>query len=145
MSLHLETPRLFLTYEPDIETLDWIGGGRCGIYYLWFEAQHVGAISMTSRSKGNGEIGYELEADYRGRGFATEALAAVVAVAHDRHGFSLLAAQAYADNGASQRVLTKTGFIRVGSKLCWSEHRRHPVTVVTYHRHTVEITAEDAG
>ena len=138
MSLHLETPRLYLTYEPDIETLDWIGGGRCGIYYLWFEAQHVGAISVTSCSKGNGEIGYEMEPDFRKRGFASEALAAVIGAAHAHHGFSLLSAHAYADNTASVRVLEKTGFIAVGSKLSWSESRGHPVAVIRYRRLTGE-------
>ena len=134
MSLVLTTPRLHLTYEPDIETLDWIGGGRCGVYYLWCEAKSAGAISMTSVSKASGEIGYELDPEYRGIGFATEALAAVVDAAPERHGFTVLSAQAYADNVASLRVLEKTGFARVGSKLVWSQSRRGAVGVIKYRR-----------
>ncbi|MEQ1696489.1 MAG: GNAT family N-acetyltransferase [Hyphomicrobiaceae bacterium] len=136
MSLALATPRLHLTYEPDIETLEWIGGGRCGVYYMWFESRSVGAISMTSVSRANGEIGYEMEPGFHGLGFATEALAAVVQAAHVHHGFTVLSAQAYAENTASRRVLEKTGFLPVSARLNWCESAGLPLAVVKYRRLT---------
>lgn len=134
MSLVLTTSRLYLTYEPDIETLEWIGGGRCGVYYMWQDQKSAGAISMTSVSKANGEIGYEMEPGYHGLGLATEALAAVIDVAHERHGFTVLSAQAYAENTASRRVLQKTGFRPVSTRLNWCDSAGHPLQVIKYHR-----------
>lgn len=134
MSHVLETARLHLTYEPDIETLEWIGGGRCGVYYLWHELKSAGAISMTSVSRTNGEIGYELEQGYHGIGLATEALAAVVEAARDHHGFTVLSAQAYAENVASRRVLEKTGFLPVSARLNWCEGAGYPLSIIKYRR-----------
>jgi RimJ/RimL family protein N-acetyltransferase len=140
MRHQLETERLTLIYEPDIETFDWVGGGRCGVYYLWHGEECAGAISMTGRSRGNGEIGYQLAPEYRGHGLATEALAAVIEAAPDCHGFTLLSAQVHGDNTASLRVLEKTGFSCVGRKLCWSEARSQPMAVVQFRRLAAEPT-----
>jgi len=134
MSHILTTDRLILSYEPDIETLDWIGGGRCGVYYLWLGSTSAGAISMTSTSSACGEIGYEMEPEYRGLGYATEALAAVVGIANQFHRFTLLSARAYAGNTASRRVLEKTGFTPVSSKLEWCDLASEPVSIIKYRR-----------
>lgn len=138
MSHILTTPRLIISYEPDVETLDWIGGGRCGVYYLWLGGTSAGAISMTSTSSACGEIGYELDPEHRGLGFATEALAAVISIARDYHGFTLLSARAYAANTASRRVLEKTGFTPVSRKLQWCEKSGEPVSMIKYRRRTSE-------
>lgn len=134
MSVELATSRLRLTYEPDVETFDWVGGGRCGVYYLWHGTTCAGAISITSLSKGNGEIGYELDPSCWGRGFATEAVSAVIHSAEANFGFTLLSAQVHADNTASRRVLEKTGFGLVGSKLSWSAKRDEPMAVMHFRR-----------
>ncbi len=134
MDLHLITPRLFLAYVPDVDTLEWVGGGRCGVYYLSFEAQTAGAISLTSCSRTHGEIGYKIEPEFRGLGFATEALGAVVEHVIAHHGFTLLVAQARADNVASRRVLEKSGFTQASAKLCWSEEYDSPVEMISYRR-----------
>lgn len=134
MSHLLTTSRLIISYEPDVETLDWIGGGRCGVYFLWYGSTTAGAISVTSTSGTCGEIGYEMEPEYRNLGFATEALEAVIQTARDRHGFSLLAARAFANNTASRRVLEKTGFVPVSAKLEWSDTAGEPVRIVKYRR-----------
>jgi GNAT superfamily N-acetyltransferase len=134
MDLHLITPRLFLAYVPDVDTLEWVGGGRCGVYYLSFEAQTVGAVSLTSCSRAHGEIGYKIEPEFRGLGFATEAVQAVIDHAADHHGFTMLVAQARADNVASRRVLEKSGFALACSKLCWSEDFDAPVEMTSYRR-----------
>jgi RimJ/RimL family protein N-acetyltransferase len=58
------------------------------------------------------EVGYGLVAAARGRGFATEAVRAVVRLAAD-HGAALLRADTAPGNVASQRVLVKSGLIEV--------------------------------
>jgi RimJ/RimL family protein N-acetyltransferase len=59
------------------------------------------------------ELGYGLVAAVRGRGYATEALRAAVALAHE-HGVRLLRADTEPANTASVRVLEKAGFREVG-------------------------------
>jgi [ribosomal protein S5]-alanine N-acetyltransferase len=71
----------------------------------------------------SGDVGYELDPDHWGRGYATEALAAVL-----RHGFETLAlhrihAHCVADNTASARVLEKVG-MRLEGRLREAERVR---------------------
>lgn len=136
MTLDLATPRLLLNYVPDVETLDWLGGGRCGVYYLHADGLYAGAVSLTSHSRTHGEIGYKIEPEFRNKGLATEALTEVISFVRAHHGFTLLSAQADAENIASRRVLEKTGFVRVGAKLCWSEDCQSSIGLSKYHRFT---------
>lgn len=57
-----------------------------------------------------GGIGYELHPAFWNRGFATEALRAVVDCAHRHFGLNRLEAWTLAGNDASDRVLAKAGF-----------------------------------
>lgn len=119
---------------PDIETLDGYGGGRCGVYYLNYDGAPVGAISVTGHARSHGELGYEITPEFRGQGFATEGMQAVVDGIAEWHGFTLLSAVALSDNISSHRVLRKSGFIWVGSKLCWMEQAGFPKAVERFHR-----------
>ncbi len=130
----LLTPRLKLTYEPDVELFCGDLDKRCGVYYLWLADVPLGALSVTSVSRNCGEIGYEVDETYRGQGFASEAVAAVVAASSANHGFTLLTAKACAENSASRRVLEKNGFATVSSKLCWSPNHQRAMSVVKYRR-----------
>jgi RimJ/RimL family protein N-acetyltransferase len=134
MSQTLTTPRLRLTYEPDVETFGGDLDSRCGVYYLSHANYPLGALSLTHISRECGEIGYEIEDDWRGQGFASEAVAAVVAASSADHGFTMLIAQAWAENFASRRVLEKNGFVMVSAKLCWSQPDNSPITIVKYRR-----------
>jgi RimJ/RimL family protein N-acetyltransferase len=134
MTLDLATERLLLNYVADVETLDWLGGGRCGVYYLYCDGHYAGAISLTSHSKTHGEIGYKIESGFRNLGLATEAVTEVVAAVRARHGFTLLTAKAHTANAASRRVLEKNGFDRTGSKLCWSDDDQSAISMTMYHR-----------
>jgi RimJ/RimL family protein N-acetyltransferase len=134
MTLDLVTERLQLNYVADVETLDWLGGGRCGVYYLYSEGLYAGAVSLTSQSGTHGEIGYKIEPAFRNRGLATEALSEVIAFVHARHGFTLLTAKAHTSNSASRRVLEKNGFDRTGAKLCWSDDEQSAISMTMYHR-----------
>lgn len=91
-------------------------------------------------SDGEPEIGYWIARKYWGRGFATEAARALVALA-PLLGHRRLVAGHFADNPASGRVLGKAGFRRsgvVGER--FSAGRGHAAPLVRY-----ELTlAEDA-
>ena len=55
------------------------------------------------------EAAYLLRRDRWGRGYATEALRAVLAAGHDQAGLQRIVALAYPENVASQRVMAKAG------------------------------------
>jgi len=57
-----------------------------------------------------GEIGYELHPDYWGRGLMSEAVAAVVACGYQSFRLNRIEAWTLPGNGASDRVLEKSGF-----------------------------------
>jgi [ribosomal protein S5]-alanine N-acetyltransferase len=65
------------------------------------------------------EIGYGINPSGWGRGFATEAVGALTLHLFALPGVACVTAQTAADNLASQRVLEKNGFGRVGSS--WSD------------------------
>jgi RimJ/RimL family protein N-acetyltransferase len=60
------------------------------------------------------EIAYGTEAEHRGKGYATETANALVAYAFDSPEVMLVIAHTLPDSKASQRVLAKCGFQRVG-------------------------------
>jgi len=126
------SPRLSLTYVPDVPAFDLAGPARCGVYYLFADGVSVGAVSLTGVAKPNAEIGYRIEPDFQGQGYASEAVAAVLADVSAHHGYSVLSATARASNSASRRVLEKAGFKRVSSKLCWNEDVGEPAAVDRY-------------
>lgn len=64
---------------------------------------------------GMAEIGYGLLEEYRGRGYATEAVGAAVEWAMRQPGVTRVEAETEPDNRASQRVLEKCGFLPSGS------------------------------
>ena len=59
-------------------------------------------------------LGYWVAAEFRGRGLATRAVAAVAELAFGELGLHRLEAATLVDNVASQRVLEKNGFARIG-------------------------------
>ncbi len=84
----------------------------------------IGGIGFHSAPDESGtvEIGYGIAATWQGRGAATLAVAAVLAVAA-RGGARTVVAGTDADNPASMRVLEKCGFTRTaddGAELRWA-------------------------
>ena len=130
----LQTSRLLLSYEPEVDTFDWVGAGRCGVYVIWLRGHCIGAVSLTGIARPTGEIGYEVDEPHRGQGFASEALVAVVEAALIVHGYSLLTARVVAENVASRRVLEKSGFAAVAARVKWLEPDARPATVLDYRR-----------
>lgn len=81
---------------------------RHGAYRL------VGGIALL-REEEAWELGYWLTPEVWGRGYATEAGRAVVAIARDTLRLPRLRARYYRDNPASGRVLAKLGFREIGT------------------------------
>ncbi|MEU9101214.1 GNAT family protein [Streptomyces sp. NPDC048361] len=63
---------------------------------------------------GRVEVGYDLAESVRGHGYATEALCALTAWALSQPDVQTVYATTDADNTASQRVLDRAGFRRIG-------------------------------
>lgn len=74
----------------------------------------IGGIALDPAEDGAREFGYWLTPDAWGRGYATEAGRAVLAIARDALGVRHVHACHYVDNPASGRVLRKLGFREVG-------------------------------
>ncbi|MBL7495471.1 GNAT family N-acetyltransferase [Frankia sp. CNm7] len=68
------------------------------LVFFWRSAQHRG-----------GEIGYVLHPDLHGKGYATEAARALLALAFDEFGLRRVTARIDAENHASAAVLRKLG------------------------------------
>lgn len=83
----------------------------------------VGACGYTRAANASAEIGYWIGKPYWGRGYATEAAAALVVHAFECAGLSRLTCGHLVDNPASARVIAKLGFRRFGFDRVWCEAR----------------------
>ncbi|EJW13120.1 50S ribosomal protein acetyltransferase [Rhodovulum sp. PH10] len=70
----------------------------------------IGACGLEWRNGRDPEVGYWLGAEHWGKGYATEALRALVDHAFADHEYDVLLAGARTSNPASRRVLEKCGF-----------------------------------
>jgi RimJ/RimL family protein N-acetyltransferase len=70
----------------------------------------IGLHAFDDVYRHSAELGYWVAVAHWGRGFATEAVRAVVAHGFDDLGFERIQAGVYAWNEASSRVLVKSGF-----------------------------------
>ncbi|WP_454279859.1 GNAT family N-acetyltransferase [Sphingomonas sp. Marseille-Q8236] len=76
----------------------------------------IGGIAIIAGDTGH-EIGYWLTPSAWGRGYATEAGQAIVAIARHALPIRRLGAWHFADNPSSGRVLTKLGFVPTGQQM----------------------------
>ncbi|MFN3387631.1 MAG: GNAT family N-acetyltransferase [Allosphingosinicella sp.] len=74
----------------------------------------VGVIGIGPRPDGEMDLGYWIARAHWGRGYATEAGRAVIAMARDSLRMTRLSAGHFVDNPASGRVLEKLGFRPTG-------------------------------
>ena len=77
----------------------------------------AGAIDLSDIVRGafeSASVGYWLDRDHTGRGLASAALGAVIETARDGLGLHRLQAAALPANHASQSVLVRSGFERIG-------------------------------
>lgn len=79
--------------------------------------QLMGAIRINQIDKKTkcGVIGYELDSDFWGKGFMTEAVSAIVSCGHDSFKLNRIEAWTLPGNEASDKVLLKNGFQHEGT------------------------------
>ena len=125
----------------DAKTMQWVGDGQplnreqC---LNWIEITHqnyihygYGMFALVLRQTGEVigfcglvhpgglpevEIKYALLREFHGRGFATEAVRALIAYGIESFNLTQIIATAYAENAASLRVLEKSGMKAVGRR-----------------------------
>ena len=90
-----------------------------GWHALWLivrkDGKCIGNLSFKgSPEEGLAEIGYGIAREFRGYGYATEALETILAWAFDQPGVTGILAETAPENTASQRVLEKCGFLPTG-------------------------------
>lgn len=82
------------------------------------DVQHpIGIVSATGSGQDEIELGYLLAPEFWGRGLATEATAAVVDAVFSLTPVSAIVASTRVVNGASRRVLEKSGFAYIDTGL----------------------------
>jgi [ribosomal protein S5]-alanine N-acetyltransferase len=92
--------------------------GRSTPFVLTRGADVVGRVTLSDVVRGsfcNAHLGYWLASDLTGRGVMTAAVEAVAVHARDDLGLHRLQAATLLHNTASQRVLDRTGFARIGT------------------------------
>jgi [ribosomal protein S5]-alanine N-acetyltransferase len=89
--------------------------GACAFHVLVDEdGKVVGRFNLYDLVDGTAEIGYRVAQRVAGRGVATCALQELCRIAREQHGLRTLRAATSNENIASQRVLTKVGFVATG-------------------------------
>jgi ribosomal-protein-alanine N-acetyltransferase len=74
----------------------------------------LGRFNLILAGDGTAELGYRVAQQAAGRGVATATVRELCEVAAEQYGLRTLKAATSRHNAASQKVLTKTGFIPVG-------------------------------
>ena len=89
--------------------------GTCAFYVLVGEDGSVlGRFNLYEIKDGAAELGYRVAEQVAGRGVATAAVRELCRLAAARYGLHTLKAMTTHENVASQKVLTKAGFVPVG-------------------------------
>jgi [ribosomal protein S5]-alanine N-acetyltransferase len=88
--------------------------GICAFYVLVAEDGSIlGRFNLVDIKDGTAELGYRVAEHATGRGVATATVRELCRVAAERHGLRTLRAATSRENVASQKVLTKAGFVPV--------------------------------
>ena len=89
--------------------------GACAFYVLVEDDEEVvGRFNLYDLVDGRAVVGYRVAQRVAGRGVATRALRGLCRIARDEYGLRALRASSSNENVASQRVLTKVGFVISG-------------------------------
>ncbi|TDD21957.1 N-acetyltransferase [Kribbella turkmenica] len=95
--------------------------GICRFHVLVDDAGAVvGRVNLVDLENGTAELGYRIAEKAAGKGLATAAVRALARLAASEYGLTTLWAGTSATNVASQTVLTRAGFRRVGD-----DHQRY--------------------
>lgn len=93
-------------------------------------AELLGVVSLTRLEDDRSELGFWIGAGFWNTGFASEAVAALIAA--NPHNARTLFAEAFQDSPGSARVLTNSGFSYLGDAESWSVARNARVPTWTY-------------
>jgi [ribosomal protein S5]-alanine N-acetyltransferase len=89
--------------------------GGCAFYVLVGDDGSVlGRFNLYNIKDGTAELGYRVAQDVAGRGVATATVADMCRLAAAEYGLRTIRAATSHENVASQKVLTKAGFVAVG-------------------------------
>ena len=88
-------------------------------YAIWMielkDGTHIGELCFKGISEeGAAEIGYGVAEEHQGRGYAAEAVSALVDWAFEQPEIMCVTAETEASNIASRKVLTRAGFVPTG-------------------------------
>ena len=88
-------------------------------YAMWMiekkDGTHIGDLCFKGfGADGSVEIGYGINEEFQGNGYATEAVEMAVNWALEQPGIKRVEAETDPDNKASQRILEKCGFLPTG-------------------------------
>ena len=114
-----------MLYVPNATGRNKAEAGPCGRFEISWNGALVGHVSLVGRTRREAAIGYEIRLKYRRRGFASEAVAAVMSAAPG-FGLSRVMAQCRSDNIASRGVLLKSGFA-LTSSVPWQTNGDSPL------------------
>ena len=89
--------------------------GICAFYVLVAgDGSVLGRFNLYDFEDGTANLGYRVAEQVAGRGVATRSVRELCRIAAARHGLRTLRAATAHQNVASQKVLTKAGFVAVG-------------------------------
>ena len=85
-------------------------------FLVCVDGDPVGTVGLTGITPhwGTGDLGFYVDPDAQGQGYATAGVGLLVDYAFDQRRLEKLSADALATNPASQRVLEKNGFVEEG-------------------------------
>jgi RimJ/RimL family protein N-acetyltransferase len=96
----------------------------------------IGMATMYDFRRGGCELGIKIGPEnLRGKGYASEAVALLVAYAFDTLGLDTLRGSTLAHNKRMQRVFEKTGFVQVGDGSILSRYDNRRYTELFYERY----------
>lgn len=84
------------------------------VYGIYLNNELIGLLNDCGHNEDTIEVGYVIHPDYKGRGYATEALKAVIDEIWDM-GFERIFAGYFEENAASRKVMEKCGMVPCGS------------------------------
>ncbi|MER5597092.1 GNAT family N-acetyltransferase [Streptomyces sp. NPDC002265] len=89
--------------------------GTCAFYVLVDDnGSALGRFNLYDLEDGTARLGYRVAERVAGRGVATATVRELCRIAAARYGIRTLRAATSHDNAASQKVLTKAGFVPIG-------------------------------
>jgi len=94
----------------------------------------IGICGYMPEGEGSAEIGYWIGKPWWGRGYATEAVGALIDYCFSVAGFERVTCGHFVDNPASARVIAKLGFRFIGTERVWCEARQTEVETLKYER-----------